>query len=62
MDIDYRYISRNVDPYTKHLSVDVTEKDHADDLGVDARIILKWNLVSGSDVSFVDATMNLRVP
>jgi len=55
-------LCRNVDPYTKYLSVNVTGTDHVDDLRVNARIILKWNLVFGSVASFVDAVMNLCVP
>lgn len=55
-------LCRNVDPYTKYLLVNVTGTDHADDLSVNARIILKWNLVFGSVASFVDAVMDLRVP
>jgi len=44
------------------LSVNVTGTDHEDDLSVNARIILKWNLVLGSVASFVNAVMNICVP
>lgn len=66
MDIDYHKVwfalCSNVDPYTKYLSVSLTGRDHAADLSINARIILKWNLVFGSVASFVDAVMNLCVP